>query len=278
MAEEKGSSPYKDALDIVFAHRNKAYGAYQLRRGYSKHVGRALAYGLLLLGLFFALPYIMNAVQSLVPDKPIDVVAELGAPPDIDPNNPPPPPPPPPPTPPPPTRSTVKFVPPVVKKDEEVAEEKPPAVEDLIEKKEDIGTKDEKGNDEAPPTVDENPSELAVVEAPKVVEDKVFETFDIQKPPSFPGGEKELFKYLAENIKYPALARENNLQGVVSLSFVVNKNGSISDVTILKDPVGGGCGKEAIRVVGSMPAWSPGEANGHPVKVRYTLPVRFRLE
>ncbi len=277
MADEKGAT-YRDMLDIIFANRNKAYGAYQLRRAYNKYLGRALGIGLLLIIFFFALPIILNAVRALVPqDKPIDVVAELGPPPDIDPNNPPPPPPPPPPTPPPPTRSTVKFVPPVIKKDEEVQEEKPPAVEELIEKKEDIGTEDKQGNDEAPPAIDENPQELQVVEAPKVVEDKTYEMFDIQKPPGFPGGEKELLKYLGENIKYPPLARENNIQGTVALTFVVTKDGSVRDVQIVKD-IGGGCGKEAVRVVESMPKWNPGEANGHPVKVRFTLPVRFRLE
>ncbi|HOY04421.1 MAG TPA: TonB family protein [Saprospiraceae bacterium] len=278
MAEEKGLAPERDMLDIIFANRNKAYGAYQLRRSYSQYLGRALGFGLLLIGLFFALPFILSAVRGLVPkEKPIDVVAELGPPPDIDPNNPPPPPPPPPPTPPPPTRSTVKFVPPVIKKDEEVQDEKPPAVEELIEKKEDIGTEDKKGNDEAAPAIDENPSELQIIEEPKVVEEKTYELFDIQKPPSFPGGEGELMKFLSKNIEYPTLAKENNIQGVVALTFVVGKDGSVSDVQVVKD-IGGGCGKEAVRVVKAMPKWVAGEANGNPVKVRFTLPVRFRLD
>ena len=278
MAEAKGATAYKDMLDIIFADRNKAYGAYYLRRSYPQFVGRALGVGLALIILFFSFPYIMSKISGVLQDdSPIEVTAELGPPPDIDPNNPPPPPPPPPPTPPPPTRSTVKFVPPVIKKDEEVQEEKPPAVEELIEKKEDIGTEDKQGNDEAPPAIDENPQELQVVEAPKVVEDKTYEMFDIQKPPGFPGGEKELLKYLGENIKYPPLARENNIQGTVALTFVVTKDGSVRDVQIVKD-IGGGCGEEPVRVVESMPKWNPGEANGHPVKVRFTLPVRFRLE
>lgn len=278
MAEEKGAGPYKDVLDIIFADRNKAYGAYQLRRGYPKTVGRALITGLLLLGFLFVLPNILDAVRDLAPkEKPIDVIAELGPPPDIDPNNPPPPPPPPPPTPPPPTRTTVKFVPPVIKKDEEVVDEKPPAVEELIEEKADIGTKNEKGNDEAAPTIDENPSELQIIEQPKVVEEKTYELFDIQKPPSFPGGDGELMKFLAKNIEYPTLAKENNIQGVVALTFVVGKDGSVTDVQVVKD-IGGGCGKEAVRVVKSMPKWVAGEANGNPVKVRFTLPVRFRLD
>jgi protein TonB len=278
MAEEKGMGAPQDMLDIIFANRNRAYGAYQLRRSYNRYLGRALGIGLLLILLAFLFPYILSAVRGLVPkEKPVDVVAELGPPPDIDPNNPPPPPPPPPPTPPPPTRSTVKFVPPVIKKDEEVVEEEQKAVEELIEKKEDIGTEDKKGNDEAPPAIEENPSELQVIEEPKVVEEKTYEMFDIQKPPSFPGGEAELMKFLAKNIEYPALAKENNIQGVVPLTFVVNKDGSVSEVTVLRD-IGGGCGKEATRVVKSMPKWIPGEANGNAVKVRFTLPVRFRLD
>ncbi|MEI6408860.1 MAG: TonB family protein [Bacteroidota bacterium] len=278
MAEEKGTTFTGDMLDIIFANRNKSYGAYQLRRDYPKYLGRAMLFGLLLIIFLFALPSILSAVRALAPkDKPVDVVAELGPPPDIDPNNPPPPPPPPPPTPPPPTRSTVKFVPPVIKKDEEVQQEEVKTVEELIDKKEDIGKEDKKGNDDAAPSVEENPSELKVIEEPKVVEEKTFEMFDIQKPPSFPGGEAELMKYLGKEIQYPALAKENNIQGVVALTFVVNKDGSISDVQVVKD-IGGGCGKEAVRVVKAMPKWSAGEANGHAVKVRFTLPVRFRLD
>ena len=280
MAEAKGTPAYQDMLDIIFADRNKAYGAYQLRRDYPAYVGRALGLGFLLIILFFLFPYITSMVSGAFKqsDKQIDVVAELGPPPDIDPNNPPPPPPPPPPTPPPPTRSTVQFVPPIVKKDEEVADEEPPTVEEVIETKADVGADTKKGNDEAPPTIDENPQELAIVEAPKApVEEKTYEMFDIQKPPSFPGGEAELLKYLAQNIKYPPLARENNIQGVVALTFVIAKDGSVRDVNVVKD-IGGGCGKEAVRVVQTMPKWIPGEANGNPVKVRFTLPVRFKLE
>jgi protein TonB len=276
MAEEKGVQ-YRDMLDIIFADRNKTYGAYQLRRSYPAYLGRALGFGLVLIALFFVFPYLMKVVGGALEDKPIDVVAELGPPPDIDPNTPPPPPPPPVETPPPPTRSTVKFVPPVVKKDEEVQEEEPKkAIEELVEEEKDIGTEDKKGQDDALPTIEENPQELAVEPVAAPVEEKTYEMFDIQKPPSFPGGEQQLLKYLSENIQYPALARENNIQGTVVLTFVVGKNGNVTDVQIVKD-VGGGTGKEAVRVVKAMPKWNPGEANGHPVKVRFTLPVRFKL-
>ena len=273
MAEVK-STIYRDMLDIIFANRNKAYGAYQLRRDYPKYLGRALGIGLLLIALFFAVPAILSAVQGIIPEKPVDVVAELGPPPDIDPSEPPPPPPPPPPTPPPPVRATVAFVPPIMDKDENVTEEPPPPAQADITVE--VAAKTQEGTADAPIAEFEAPP-AAVEAAPPPEPEKTYEMFDIQKPPSFPGGDAERQKFLAENIKYPALARENNIQGNVVLSFVVGKDGSVSDIQILKD-IGGGCGKEAIRVVQAMPKWSPGEANGHPVKVKFTLPVRFRLE
>jgi len=131
-------------------------------------------------------------------------------------------------------------------------------------------------NDTLPPTLEEAPHELSDLKSP-ATSDKTFEMFDIEKAPSFPGGEPSLMKFLAEQIQYPALARENAIQGTVALSFVVDKDGGITDIHILKD-IGAGCGKEALRVLKSMPKWTPGEANGQPVKVRYTLPIRFKLE
>lgn len=117
----------------------------------------------------------------------------------------------------------------------------------------------------------------AQTEPPKTEEVKTFEMFDIQSQPVFPGGEAAMMQFISENLQYPALARESNVQGTVILSFTIDKDGSILDVKILKD-IGSGCGKESMRVIESMPKWTPGEANGHPVRVRYTLPVRFRLD
>jgi TonB family protein len=105
----------------------------------------------------------------------------------------------------------------------------------------------------------------------------VFDWMEIETPPSFPGGERGLQMFLANNIRYPTLARNNNIQGNVAVAFVVNRDGSISDITILKD-IGAGCGREVVRVIQTMPQWLPGRAEGRTVKVKYTLPVRFRLE
>lgn len=277
MATPEQVSP-QDTLEIIFAHRNRAYGAYQLRRAYPRYLGRAFAIGLLLIGTMLVAPHLFSAVRSVFPDEQVHVVAETTR---IQVELPPPPPPMPElPTPPPPVKSTVAFLPPVVKPDPLVQDEPPKeSIEDLEKNKADIGSTTREGDDEAPPT------DLNVPAAPgPQIESKVqepeeptYQVFDLHKPPSFPGGERELLRYLSENIKYPPLARESNIQGSVVLQFVIGKDGSVTQVEVMKDP-GGMLGKEAMRVVQNMPRWTPGEANGHPVKVRFTLPVRFRLE
>lgn len=269
---------HRDALDIVFANRNRAYGAYQLRRAYPNYLGKAFALGLLFIGALLVGPHILSAVSAAFPDPPKDATMCIFDIPDID-LTPPPPPPPPLPTPPPPVKATIAFVPPVVEPDPMVQEEPPQTAMDDLEKSDaQIGDKTQDGTADGPPTdIDFHDPGPVVEPQAKEPEEPTYAIFDLHKPPTFPGGERELLKYLAENIKYPALARENNIQGTVALQFVIGKDGSVSNVEVLKDP-GGGCGKEAIRVVQSMPNWSPGEANGHAVKVRFTLPVRFKLE
>jgi protein TonB len=111
----------------------------------------------------------------------------------------------------------------------------------------------------------------------QIATDTIFESYDVQKMPSFPGGDAEMMRFIRDNLQYSSIARESNIQGTVALSFVVGKDGGITAVKVLKD-IGGLCGKEATRVVNMMPKWTPGEANGHPVKVRFTLPIRFRLQ
>lgn len=98
----------------------------------------------------------------------------------------------------------------------------------------------------------------------------------VEDMPEFPGGQEALLKYLSSHIKYPSICRENNIQGRVVLQFIVNKDGSIVDVEVLK-PVHPQLDKEAVRVVESMPKWKPGSQRGKPVRVKFTLPVQFRL-
>lgn len=112
-------------------------------------------------------------------------------------------------------------------------------------------------------------------EEEEVVEEEIFTI--VETMPSFPGGEAKMFEYLGKNTRYPTLAKESGIQGMVVLTFVVEKSGEISDVKVLRG-IGGGCDEEAIRVVKSMPKWAPGKQRGKPVKVQYNLPYRFILQ
>jgi protein TonB len=94
--------------------------------------------------------------------------------------------------------------------------------------------------------------------------------------PEFPGGEEELLKYVNNNIIYPTIARENGITGRVVLTFIVSVDGTISNISVLRD-IGGGCAEEAIRVVKKMPKWSAGRHNGRPVNVEFNLPINFEL-
>ena len=119
----------------------------------------------------------------------------------------------------------------------------------------------------------------AASSAPKVITSSdpnfVYDVADVM--PSFPGGQAALMQYLAKNIKYPVVAEENGIQGRVICTFVVGKDGSISNVQVMKgvDP---SLDKEAVRVVSSMPNWIPGKQNGQSVNVKYTVPVMFKLQ
>ena len=93
----------------------------------------------------------------------------------------------------------------------------------------------------------------------------------VENDPEFPGGMEALYKYLAQNIKYPQLARDNNITGRVYVTFVVERDGSITGCKVLRD-IGGGCGAEAVRVVKSMPKWTPGKQRGKAVRVQFNLP------
>ena len=177
--------------------------------------------------------------------------------------------------PPPALKSSIKFTAPVIKKDEEVHEDNEiKSQEELTATKVAISIADVKGNDEA------NGKDIADLEAggdtgcsrnPKRCFDMV------EQMPTFPGGQQELMSYLGKNIKYPTIAQENGTQGRVIIQFVVERDGSITDVRVARgvDPY---LDKEAVRVVKSMPKWIPGKQNGKAVRVKFTVPVMFRLQ
>lgn len=115
----------------------------------------------------------------------------------------------------------------------------------------------------------------AVVEEEEEAENHIFTV--VEKMPQFPGGDAALLKYISTQIKYPVIAQENGIQGRVVVSFVVNRDGSVVDAEVVRgvDP---SLDKEALRVIGTLPKWAPGEQRGKPVRVKYTVPVQFRLQ
>lgn len=113
-----------------------------------------------------------------------------------------------------------------------------------------------------------------VVEEEEVEEEQIFTI--VEDDPEFPGGQAALMQYLQSNLRYPTMAREAGIQGTVFVTFVVERDGSITDVRVLRG-VGGGLDEEAIRVVRNMPAWTPGRQRGQAVRVQFNLPIRFVL-
>ncbi len=249
--------------DLVFENRNKAYGAYDLRTKYQRNLTLALIIAMGVYIISFSSPYILSLIRPAEKAKPVKVikVTELSEPPPIDKNTPPPPPPDLPPPPP----KTVKFTPPVIKPDEEVKQEDvPPPIEDIKEA------------EPAPVTEDVN-VQYDFNATPTVVEEAKPQIFTyVEQMPDFPGGQTELMKFLQKNLRYPPAARENGIEGRVVLQFVVDEQGTISDIQVLRD-IGGGCAEEAVRVVKMMPPWKAGKQNGNPVKVYFKLPVTFKL-
>ena len=174
------------------------------------------------------------------------------------------------------TINSIKFTAPVIKKDEEVdPDEQMKTQEELMSSRVAIGGFDVIGNSETGEVL--RAKEVLITEPvkPKEEDTKIFSV--VEQMPSFPGGMTALMQYLSRNIKYPPVAEEMSIQGRVICTFVVERDGSVTDVRIAKgvDP---SLDKEAIRVVSSMPKWIPGRQNGQSVRVKYTLPVTFRLQ
>ena len=268
-----------DWVDLVFEGRNKAYGAYRLRKSTTKRNILAMVAVVILLIVAFIILTVKNFVdeqrakvamtqvaeltnykqpekkaevkQKKVEVEPERVVERV--------------------------KSSIKFTAPVIQTDEEVKpDEELKTQDELMSTKTAIGTFDVKGNDDANGEILKAKEVIAEPEPPKHEEEnKVFDI--VEQQPLFPGGPAALMKYLSENTKYPVVAQENGVQGRVTVQFVVEKDGSISDVHVLRgvDP---SLDKEAVRVVKSMPRWTPGKQNGITVRVNYRVPVLFRLQ
>ena len=275
-------------IDLVFQNKNKEYGAYQLRKGTSKRNMLALLILIIaaaLIGGYLAwkihadkleaerLAYMEQlelsklqeqAKQEKKEDKPkiekpiIEPKKEL-----------------------PQVRETQKFTAPVIKKDELVKEENQVKAMDELDANTAVGVKDQEGTkDRTIEAARTDVVEKVVIEEPKeeVKQEVTQKIFDVvEQQPSFPGGQTALLQWLQRNIHYPPVAEENGIQGRVVVSFVVEPDGSITNVQVVRgvDP---SLDKEAVRVTKAMPKWQPGKQNGQAVRVKYNLPVQFRLQ
>jgi len=263
----------KEWLEVVFADKNKNYGAYQLRKSNGANTTKALIIGSIIFLVLFFSPKIYSLIKGSMDQQEDQVKAQeviLAPPPPVDPKTPPPPPV----EPPPPKVDQVKMPPPIVKPDIEVRDE-PPTVEKL--KEADPGQRDIKGDPTAEINIAEPVGEGPKREAAVAVDDnKVYDFVSIEKQPEFPGGIAKFYGYLGKAIKYPPMAQENNVQGKVFLSFVVEKDGKLTDITVTRG-LGSGTDEEAIRVLKASPRWNPGIQNGKPVRVKYNINVNFTL-
>ncbi|MBQ9094360.1 MAG: energy transducer TonB [Prevotella sp.] len=268
-----------DWTEIVFSGRNQAYGAYQLRKG----TGRRNIWSMVFVAAVAALAYVglsaYNSYQeaqkakfeaemeaSLLEQKKeakvekktetpkIEQVKQVEK-----------------------VKSSIAFTPPVIKKDSEVKPEEEMKTQDqLNESKTAVGAFTVEGNDEEGGTILKAVEEIAAPEPPKHEEEnKVFDV--VEQMPAFPGGPAALMQYLSSHVKYPAVAEENGISGRVTVQFVVERDGSVTDVRTMKS-VDPSLDREAERVVKSMPKWIPGKQNGSPVRVKYFVPVVFRLQ
>lgn len=256
----------KQWVDLVFEGRNKAYGAYQLRRNSPADTLKALLIGAAFFSFLVATPMISNFMGRNKVEESINLdekIVTIKLPPKkleepIVPLAPPPPPP--------PRVEQVKFVKPVVAKASEVVEE-PPKIKDIVNKK--IGDKAIEGNPDAPLSIE--PVGKGPIDA--VAEDtKIYSTAGIEQKPEFPGGIANFYKFVGNNFKAP---EEEGLKGKVLVTFVVEKDGTLTDIKVVRD-IGFGTAAEAIRVLKKSPRWAPGEQNGKKVRVQYSLPITIQ--
>ena len=264
--------------DLVFEGRNKDYGAYQLRKGTSKRniwsiIIVALAAVLLYLGLTLHRMAAANRtventqaieltnLESKKKEAKVEKKEQIKVEPEKTVER---------------VKSSVKFTAPVIKKDNLVKEEDEIKLDEIEKSNKAIGALTVEGNDEVGGEVLQLREQMAAPEPPKPAEENKVHDF-VEQMPSFPGGMGALMSWLSQNIKYPVIAAENGVEGRVIVQFVVEKDGSITDVKIAKS-VDPSLDKEATRVVSSMPHWIAGRQNGNPVRVKYTVPVTFKLQ
>ncbi len=245
--------------NVVFARHNRSYGAYQLRTEYNKRLGLSLASAIGFMVIAVGAPYVISkmggAEEVELKKKIVDVNMELFEEeeekpeeikePEVIEQ---------------PKIETVQFV--AVEAADEPVVEPPPTQTDVAETTVSTVTQEGENVDVAPPPV---------------VEEETFDMAAVQEQPEFPGGMEKMYEFMGKNQKYPDMEYEAGIQGKVYVQFTVAKDGSIEDSKVLRS-VSAGLDKEALRMVKSMPKWSPGKMGGKPVKCRFNLPVVFKLK
>ena len=267
--------------DLMFENRNKEYGAYVLRRQTTSRNIKSIIAVLILFAIVMVYMVAKNAYddyqkahmaqtqvteltalqeqkkeakverKEIVKQEKVEQVVEK-------------------------VKSSIKFTAPVIKKDDEVRpEDEMKSQDEIMNSKVAVGFANVIGNDESGEVLKAKEMIINEPVKPKEEENKVFDV--VEQMPSFPGGMAALMAYLQKSIKYPPVAEENGIQGRVVCTFVVERDGSVTDVRVAKS-VDPSLDKEAVRVVSAMPRWIPGKQNGQSVRVKYTLPVTFRLQ
>ncbi len=265
--------------DVIFEGKNKEYGAFALRQSsWKRHL---IAFGLIVLFTAFvaALPAIISTVQAATRNADnidetyttskidIDIPEETEK--IIEPKMPEPP----------KFAKMEKFVPPTITTDDKASDpSEMKAMDEAAKSTGVIGAFDVKdGSLDKDAVFKETATKIMDDDGGKGKgEPTIYNVGTIQVNPQFPGGENEMYAFIKKNLNYPPADQEMGNQGRVTIRFVVNKNGEISNVQLVKG-VSPGCDKEAMRVIKSMPKWIPGRQNGEPVNVYFIIPVVFRL-
>lgn len=261
-------------LDLVFDGRNKLYGAYTIRRNARKDLSKALFIGI---AMFLSIVLVPVVLQQMNHDSPTASIAnqtslvfqdiplqqkveeELPTLPASKARSP---------------IDQVKMTAPKVVP-HELATDEPPTVDDLV--KATPGPATITGDPSAPIAIDVATSEVGEMEnvTEGAGEGSVF--VGVEVSPTFPGGMKAFLNYVAKNYQYPSAAKEQGIKGQIILSFIVEKDGSLTDINVLRD-IGLGTGEEAVRLLLKSPKWKPGIQNGRPVRVRYQLPIALQIQ
>ncbi len=261
-----------DLNDLVFLNKNKEYGAFALRQSYSRFLSYAMviAFSSFVLSLFTLLifSYFKTPFKPTFGDSFPATPIQISDPPPID------------------VKRTqpklqeagkpikmIKFFPPVVKPDAEITtNDISPTQPDLSNSI--IGGKDIAGTPGHGYELPAIPIEKPIVEEPAP---KIDYVTHVEEMPTFPGGSEAFMQHVAKSIHYPVIAIRTGTEGKIFVSFIVNKDGSIRDVQLLKS-IGAGCDEEALRVIKEMPRWNPGRQNGNPVNVKISVPIIFKLQ